>query len=145
MVFNLDVNPACNHAGRNEISAIPNDAMTTVDHITAHTYQRFINSGSLAMIHLWAKWDNTHLQLQKQIETAISESGLPVQCAMWDTDDQKSLPIFKELGIASVPTVLYYKNGKLVALQTGMRTPAQLKEVFANLNKMPVVSKTLRV
>jgi thioredoxin 1 len=107
-----------------------------IEQVTATTYRSFVCSSHLAIIHFWASWDNIHQAVLREVNEALKGLQPPVRFAMWDTDDAVSAPLLNKFQIATVPTIYFYKDGKLAEKQIGFRTADKIKETLDKLRKV---------
>jgi thioredoxin 1 len=94
-------------------------------------YSQFVHSCPAVVIHFWAEWnasDRLIMDKWKELESTYSEK---ICFGAVDVDNEQMVSLFKELKIANVPTLAYYKNGELVEMIIGLRQP--IKEALNSL------------
>jgi thioredoxin-like negative regulator of GroEL len=108
-------------------------AAPKIEHITANNYEAFIRSSPFALMHFWARWDGRFLLQRRAIEDAAILVNWPGKLAMFDTDDQPSFELLRSLGICTVPTLFYYRDGIHVDRQNGSRSSIQIADIMRSL------------
>jgi hypothetical protein len=111
--------------------------MAQIDNLTSKDYPGFVQRHRFALVNCWAIWDTSHLYLQARIGEAVQLSDIVIATAMWDTDDQELQPalmgLLEEVGILCVPTLLYFKDGRVAFGQAGIRTVEQIRSAITQL------------
>ena len=82
-----------------------------VENITDETFPKFIESNPVAVVDCWASWCFPCRVLGPIIE-GLSKEVSDVAFAKLNVDENRLTPV--KYGIMSIPTLLYFKNGKLV-------------------------------
>ena len=82
------------------------------------------------MVQFTATWCVPCRQLTPRLEEVTNE--LDVKYYKVDVDENSDLAI--EFQIMSVPTLQYYKDGKLVDVSVGTQNKPQLRERFSKLS-----------
>jgi thioredoxin 1 len=95
-----------------------------VQDITDSTFESFTEENPLAVVDCWATWCAPCRFLSPVIEK-LAEERKDVAFGKLDVDQNKLVSI--KYGIMSVPTLLYFKNGKLVNRTVGA-LPKQMIE-----------------
>lgn len=99
--------------------------------ITASNYQELIASGKPVVIDFWATWCGPCRMVAPIIEELAKEYEGRVAIGKCDVDEQGD--VSAEFGIRNIPTVLFFKEGKLVDKQVGSAP----KSAFVNkINKL---------
>jgi thioredoxin 1 len=88
--------------------------------------ESFVAENSVAAIHFDAVWDVSGLaSIQPKLEEAESVFGGQVAFGFVDCDTSPELA--KAIPILNVPTVAYYRNGKIVAALIGAQQNVLLR------------------
>ena len=78
----------------------------------------------------WATWCSSCKMLGTILEQAAKEIPESVAIVKIDVDDAQELA--RKLGIGTLPTLMIYKDGKVVKTLVGMQTRAKLVDAVAN-------------
>ena len=95
-----------------------------VQNITDSTFESFTEENPLVVVDCWAAWCAPCRFLSPVIEQLAGERK-DVAFGKLDVDQNKMVAI--KYGIMSIPTLLYFKNGKLVNRTVGA-LPKQMIE-----------------
>lgn len=97
--------------------------MTT---ITTQELKSKMENGESFVVDFFATWCGPCKVLMNNLRIA-EEKGLAAPVYTFDVDSDKEFAV-NELGIRSVPTMKYFKNGMISETKTGVQTPDQLVE-----------------
>lgn len=92
--------------------------------LTDSTFDNFVKENGNVVVDCWAAWCGPCRMLSPVIEQ-LAEERTDVKFAKLDVDKNRSVPM--RYGIMSIPTLLYFKNGKLVDKTLGA-LPKQMVE-----------------
>lgn len=84
---------------------------------TDSNYKELIESGKPAVIDFWATWCGPCRMVGPIIEELAESYGDKVSIGKCDVDNNTDITV--EFGIRNIPTVLFFKDGKLVDKQVG--------------------------
>jgi len=103
-------------------------ADTATVHLTEQTFDEALSQHSgLMMVAFWAEWCGPCRALSPVLEELASESAGRVTLAKVNVDENPGLAA--RYGIRSIPTILFVKQGKVVADQIiGAVPKAKLRE-----------------
>ncbi len=76
------------------------------------------------VVDFWATWCGPCKMLAPIFEQVAAEYEGKVVFAKVDVDECEALA--RSFGIMSIPTLIYFKNGEVVAKETGLKQKAQL-------------------
>ncbi|MFR3550548.1 thioredoxin [Coprobacter sp.] len=100
--------------------------------ITDANYKELLASNKLVVIDFWAEWCGPCRSIAPAVEELATEFEDKAIIGKYNVDNDNELS--EEYGIRSIPTLLFFKDGKLVDKQVGASSKADLKaKIEANL------------
>ena len=84
-----------------------------------------INSGKLVVVDLWAEWCGPCRSITPSIEELATEYEGKAIIGKYNVDEENELST--EYGVRSIPTILFFKDGKLADKQVGASPKAYIK------------------
>ena len=100
--------------------------------ITDSNYKELLASNKLVVIDFWAEWCGPCRSIAPAVEELATEFEDKAIIGKYNVDNDNELS--EEYGIRSIPTLLFFKDGKLVDKQVGASSKADLKaKIEANL------------
>ena len=84
-----------------------------------------INSGKLVVVDLWAEWCGPCRSITPSIEELATEYEGKALIGKYHVDEENELST--EYGVRSIPTILFFKDGKLADKQVGASPKASIK------------------
>jgi thioredoxin 1 len=100
--------------------------------ITAEEVKQKIQNKETFMLDLFATWCGPCKVLKGNMQK-LADSGqeLPMEMFTFDVDSNRELTT--EMGIRSVPTVKFFKDGEVVKTNSGVLTQQQIIELMEQL------------
>jgi thioredoxin 1 len=95
--------------------------------LTAETFEDTVTRDGVVLVDFWAEWCGPCKMFGPVFEEA-SERHADAVFAKVDTDAERSLA--GGLGIASIPTLMIFRDGVLVFRQPGALPPQALEELI---------------
>lgn len=87
-----------------------------------------ISSDKLVLVDLYATWCGPCKALAPILEDLEKKYDGKVKAVKINVDDEEHLAV--KLGVISVPTVVFYKNGKTVASLVGVRSASEIGKII---------------
>lgn len=97
--------------------------------LTKDTFQNHIESG-VSLVDFWAPWCGPCRIQLPIVEELANELKGQANIAKVNVDDEQELAI--RFGVRSIPTLLLFKDGKLVEQMVGVNTKSVLKDKILN-------------
>ena len=97
-----------------------------VTHLTNDTFDAAVASGK-AVVDFWAGWCGP-CRMQAPILDQFAEAHQDVSVCKVDVDAEPELAA--RFGVMSIPTLLYFHNGKLVNKTVGVQSLAQIESAM---------------
>ncbi len=96
--------------------------------ITSENFEKEVISSPVpAVVDFFATWCGPCKMLSPIVEELADEYGEKLRFCKVNVDDERELAL--KFGITSIPTLLFFKNGKLINTVVGYRDKDQLKEI----------------
>ncbi|MBQ9900546.1 MAG: thioredoxin [Acholeplasmatales bacterium] len=101
-----------------------------VKNLSIENYKDFINQKDIVLVDLWAPWCGPCRMLGPILEKLCSEDFIQVGKVNVDDDPD----IAEAFRVESIPTIILFKEGKLVAKAVGYQPEVAIKN-WINKNK----------
>ncbi|HNZ28704.1 MAG: Thioredoxin [Candidatus Aerophobetes bacterium ADurb.Bin490] len=103
--------------------------MSTAANVTDATFNSDVLKSEIpVMIDFWAVWCNPCKMIAPVIDKMAAAYEGKLKVVKMDVDSNSNTP--SELGIRSIPTLMFFKNGEMVNQIVGVVSEAQLKKVI---------------
>ena len=100
--------------------------------ITDANYKELLAQDKLVVVDFWAEWCGPCRSIAPAVDELAAEFEGKAIIGKYNADDDNALS--SEMGIRNIPTLLFFKGGKLVDKQVGASSKADLKaKIEANL------------
>jgi thioredoxin 1 len=94
--------------------------------ITDSNFNELVNKeNTVAMVDFWAEWCGPCRMIGPSVEELSKEYAGKAVIGKLNVDDNPN--IASSFGIRSIPTILFFKNGKVVDKQVGVVPKAELE------------------
>ncbi|MBR3942423.1 MAG: thioredoxin [Clostridia bacterium] len=90
--------------------------------------QEVLKSDLPVLVDFWATWCGPCMMLAPIVEEIAEEYQGKIKVGKVNVDEEGALAM--QFGIQSIPTLLYFKGGKLVDTKIGYCTKAQIEQMF---------------
>ena len=85
--------------------------------VTDANFEELVNAGKPMVLDFWAEWCGPCRMVSPIIDELASEYEGKVTIGKMDVDNNND--VVAQFGIRNIPTVLFFKDGKLVDKQVG--------------------------
>jgi thioredoxin 1 len=102
--------------------------------VTDASFEEFITKNKLAVIDCWAAWCGPCNMLSPVIEQLASEWN-NITFGKLNVDENRKIPM--RFGIMSIPTILYFKDGKLADKTLGALPKKMIEGRLQKLTSYP--------
>lgn len=99
--------------------------------ITDSNFLETIKSSKVVMVDFWATWCNPCRMLAPVVEEIADEYKDRIVVGKCDIDENEELPA--QLGIMSIPTLIFFKDGEIAKTSVGYKDKAAIKEIIDGL------------
>ena len=97
--------------------------------LTDDNFEQQIEQGEgLAVVDFWAEWCGPCRAVGPVIESIADDYAGKVLVGKLDVDSNRK--ITERFNVRSIPSILYFKDGKLVETVVGVRSKTQLEELI---------------
>ena len=100
----------------------------SLQHLKEDTFDAAVNAAPLAMVDFWATWCGPCKILGPVIEKIAGDYDGRALVAKVDTDEEMDLA--QRFGISSIPTVIFFKNGKEFDRKVGVLPETAFTQVL---------------
>ena len=103
-----------------------------MDSVTKHNFnEKVLQAEKPVVVDVWAKWCGPCRQQAPLFEAAAKQMGKEALFVKLDADENQSL--LREYKILGIPTMLYFRYGRLVARKTGLQSEAAIVQQLQKL------------
>jgi len=97
----------------------------TIDLTDASFNGEVLKAKTLAIVDFWAVWCGPCKTLAPILDAIAADFAGQVKVCKMDVDHNQKIP--QEYRVSSIPTLLFFKDGNVVAQIVGMASKAKLK------------------
>lgn len=106
--------------------------MSTAEASTTSTFEAdVLKNAKPVVVDFWAEWCGPCKFLSPTVDALASEFGGKIEVRKVNVDEEPMLS--QRYGVMSIPTLLYFKDGKIVDSTIGALPKDQLKKHFQKL------------
>jgi thioredoxin 1 len=88
-------------------------------------FEQVVQQDQVVMVDFWAEWCGPCKMIAPAVEALAGEFAGKAVIGKMDIDNNPNIPTM--LGIRSIPTILFFKNGELVDKQVGLASVEMLR------------------
>lgn len=93
--------------------------------------EEVISADKLVLVDLYATWCTPCKALAPVLEELADKYADKIKVVKVNVDEEES--IAAKLGIASIPTVIFFKNGQTAASFVGLRSASEIEKMIEKL------------
>lgn len=93
--------------------------------------EQVLKSNKPVLVDFWASWCGPCMMLAPTIAEIADEYADTVKVAKINVDDAQELAL--SFGVESIPTLMVFKDGKMINTSVGGRSKEQIVEMFEDL------------
>ena len=93
--------------------------------------EEVISADKLVLVDLYATWCTPCKALAPVLEELADKYADKIKVVKVNVDEEESIAV--KFGIASIPTVIFFKNGQTAASLVGLRTSSEIEKMIEKL------------
>ena len=93
--------------------------------------EEVISADKLVLVDLYATWCTPCKALAPVLEELADKYADKIKVVKVNVDEEESIAV--KFGIASIPTVIFFKNGQTAASLVGLRTSLEIEKMIEKL------------
>ena len=97
-------------------------------HFNKESFDAALAEGKLMMVDFWAVWCGPCRMLAPMVDNLAEKYAGKVVVGKVNVDEEQELAI--RYGVMSIPTVIFFKDGKEIDRKVGVMPPAAFAEVL---------------
>ena len=116
-----------------------NEAVNIID-VTEENFRQVLIEESAqrpVLLDIWAEWCEPCKHQMPVLAKLVEEYQGKFLLAKLDADSQLGQQLMAQMGVRSVPTMVFFQNGQPVQVLSGVQTEAALKEVLDPMTMSP--------
>ncbi len=105
--------------------------MSNLAHLSQDSFADFINTDGVAVVDFWASWCGPCRMLAPVFEEVAEQLGETVRFGKVNVDEEEDLT--NSFRIMTIPTLLFFKGGKLVKSHSGLLPKNSIIDIIEKL------------
>ena len=97
-------------------------------HFNSESFDKALSEGKLMMVDFWAAWCGPCRMLAPMVDDLAAQYEGKAVVGKVNVDEEQELAI--RYGVMSIPTVIFFKDGKEIDRKVGVMPPAAFTEVL---------------
>ena len=97
-------------------------------HYDMETFDAALKEGKLMMVDFWAEWCGPCRMLAPMVDKLAAQYEGKVTVGKVNVDEEQELAI--RYGVMSIPTVIFFKDGKEIGRKVGVMPPNAFSQVL---------------
>ena len=97
-------------------------------HFNTESFDRTLAEGKLMMVDFWAAWCGPCRMLAPMVDDLAAKYEGKAVIGKVNVDEEKELAI--RYGVMSIPTVIFFKDGKEIGRKVGVQPPQSFIQVL---------------
>ena len=93
--------------------------------------EEVISADKLVLVDLYATWCTPCKALAPVLEELADKYADKIKVVKVNVDEEESIAV--KFGIASIPTVIFFKNGQTAASFVGLRSASEIEKMIEKL------------
>ncbi len=102
-----------------------------IDHLDSSNFEAAIAANKPVLVDFWAPWCGPCRMLGPVLEQLAAEMGDSASICKVNVDENQGLA--QQFNVSSIPTIVFFKNGKVADISVGLSTKDALKEKLVSL------------
>ena len=99
-----------------------------LQNLTEATFDEAVKQAPLAIVDVWATWCGPCKMMSPVVDKFAEDYDGKVLVGKVDADEEMDL--VQRFGIASIPTLIIFKNGEEIARKVGVTPESELKKIL---------------
>ncbi|MBM3192674.1 MAG: thioredoxin [Chlamydiae bacterium] len=108
----------------------------TVQEVSKTEVEEKIKAGKLILIDFYAEWCGPCKQISPILDDLEKEANGAYEIYKIDVDKDEAREFLTEQMVMSIPTVVFFKDGKRVDSFVGLQDKDTIKKMIAKINQM---------
>ena len=97
-------------------------------HFNTESFDKALADGGLMMVDFWAAWCGPCRMLAPMVDDLAAQYEGKAVVGKVNVDEEQELAI--RYGVMSIPTVIFFKDGKEIARKVGVQPPQAFTQVL---------------
>lgn len=99
-----------------------------LQNLTEDTFDEAVKNAPLAMVDVWATWCGPCKMMGPVVDKLAEEYDGKVLVGKVDADEEMDLA--QKLGVISIPTLVFFKDGAEIDRRTGLTPESELRKIL---------------